>query len=92
MKAIVHDAYGATDVLQLRDIDKPVVKDDELLILVRAASAYPADWHFMRGQPKLIDRAGAPGHALVRADGVARLSRRRSVSIAAVSVSMSYAP
>jgi hypothetical protein len=34
MKAIVQDAYGATDVLQLRDIDKPVVKDDELLIRV----------------------------------------------------------
>jgi hypothetical protein len=31
MKAIVHDKYGSFDVLGVRDIDKPVVKDDEVL-------------------------------------------------------------
>jgi len=29
MKAIVQAAYGSTDVLELREIDKPVVEDDE---------------------------------------------------------------
>ena len=36
------------------DIDKPVVKDDEVLVRVRAASANPADWHFMRGLPYIM--------------------------------------
>ena len=30
MKAIVQDKYGSTDVLELKEIDKPVVKDDEV--------------------------------------------------------------
>jgi NADPH:quinone reductase-like Zn-dependent oxidoreductase len=54
MKAIVQDNYGSPDVLELQDIDKPVVKDDEVLVRVRAASANPADWHFMRGLPYIM--------------------------------------
>ena len=54
MKAIVYHEYGSPDVLELREIDKPVVKDDEVLIRVRAASANPADWHFMRGLPYIM--------------------------------------
>jgi len=54
MKAIVQDRYGSPDVLELREIDKPVVKDDEVLVRVYAASANPADWHFMRGMPYIM--------------------------------------
>ncbi|HEX7144125.1 MAG TPA: NAD(P)-dependent alcohol dehydrogenase [Gaiellaceae bacterium] len=54
MKAIVYHEYGSPDVLELREIDKPVVEDDEVLVRVRAASANPADWHFMRGQPYIM--------------------------------------
>jgi len=54
MKAIVQDKYGSPDVLELQEIDKPVVKDDEVLVRVRAASANPADWHFMRGLPYVM--------------------------------------
>ena len=54
MKAIVQDEYGSPDVLELREIDKPVAKDDEVLVRVRAASANPADWHFMRGVPYVM--------------------------------------
>jgi NADPH:quinone reductase-like Zn-dependent oxidoreductase len=54
MKAIVQDRYGSPDVLELREIDKPVVEDDEVLVRVRAASANPADWHFMRGVPYIM--------------------------------------
>ena len=53
MKAIVYDTYGSPDVLQLQEIDKPVVKDDEVLVQVRAASLNPYDWHFMTGLPYL---------------------------------------
>jgi NADPH:quinone reductase-like Zn-dependent oxidoreductase len=51
MKAIVQDRYGSPDVLELRDIARPVAGEDEALVRVRAASANPADWHFMRGVP-----------------------------------------
>jgi NADPH:quinone reductase-like Zn-dependent oxidoreductase len=58
MKAIVQDAYGSADVLQLRDIDKPVVNDDEVLIRVRAASVARGVWHFMTGLPYPIRLVG----------------------------------
>ena len=54
MKAIVQDRYGSLDVLELKDIDKPLVKDDGVLVRVRAASANPLDWHFMRGLPYIM--------------------------------------
>jgi NADPH:quinone reductase-like Zn-dependent oxidoreductase len=51
MKAIVQVKYGSPDVLQLRDIDKPVVKTSEVLVRVRAAAVNIGDWHLMRGLP-----------------------------------------
>jgi NADPH:quinone reductase-like Zn-dependent oxidoreductase len=54
MKAIVCHEYGSPDVLELQEVDKPVVKDDEVLVRVRAASVNPADWHFMRGVPYVM--------------------------------------
>lgn len=43
MKAIVRDKYGSTDVLEPKDIDKPELGDDEVLVRVHAASVNPAD-------------------------------------------------
>jgi NADPH:quinone reductase-like Zn-dependent oxidoreductase len=37
--------------LELKEVDKPAVKDGEVLVRVRAASPNPWDWHFMRGMP-----------------------------------------
>ena len=51
MKAIIYHQYGSPDVLQLQDMDKPVVRDDAVLVRIRAAAANPYDWHFMRGEP-----------------------------------------
>ncbi len=51
MKAIIYHQYGSPDVLQLQDMDKPVVRDDAVLVKIRAAAANPYDWHFMRGEP-----------------------------------------
>ena len=51
MKAITYHRYGSPDVLEFGEVDEPVVKDDEVLIGVRAASVNPRDWHFMRGLP-----------------------------------------
>jgi len=54
MKAIVYEKYGPPDVLQLKEVEKPTPKDDEVLIKVHAASANPLDWHLMRGKPFLV--------------------------------------
>lgn len=51
MQAIVNDRYGSPDVLELRDIDKPSVTDDGVLVRVRATSVNAYDWHMMRGLP-----------------------------------------
>jgi len=54
MKAIVQDTYGSADVLELREIDTPVPKDDEVLVGVHAAGVDPGVWHLMTGLPYLV--------------------------------------
>src|SRR5215217_2439595 len=58
MKAIVQDEYGSPDVLELRDIDIPVVEDDEVLVRVHAAGLGRDVWHVMAGLPFPIRLAG----------------------------------
>jgi len=58
MKAIVQDRYGDVDVLDFRDIDQPVPKDDEVLVAVHAAGLHRGDWHVMAGLPYLIRFVG----------------------------------
>jgi len=54
MKALVYERYGPPDVLELREVDKPVVGDDEVLVRVHATSVNPVDWHTMTGTPYLV--------------------------------------
>ncbi len=55
MKAAVYTRYGPPDVVvQIADVEKPIPKDNEVLIQVRAASVNPLDWHFMRGTPYFV--------------------------------------
>jgi NADPH:quinone reductase-like Zn-dependent oxidoreductase len=49
MKAIVHERYGRPDVLQLREVDRPVIEDDQVLVRVRAASVNPVEWYGVTG-------------------------------------------
>jgi NADPH:quinone reductase-like Zn-dependent oxidoreductase len=59
VKAIVYCDYGLADRLKLEDIEKPVPKSGEILVKVRAASANPLDWHYMRGTPYIMRILGA---------------------------------
>jgi NADPH:quinone reductase-like Zn-dependent oxidoreductase len=54
MRALAHDTYGSADVLEVREIDRPVVADDGVLVRVHAASVNPVDWHTMTGTPYLV--------------------------------------
>jgi len=54
MKAIVHETYGPPGVLELREIAKPLIGDDDVLIRVHAAGLDPSVWHLMTGLPYLV--------------------------------------
>ena len=51
MQAIVHSRYGPPDALELKDIDTPVVTDDQVLVRVHAAAVGKGDWLTVQGLP-----------------------------------------
>jgi len=59
MKAIVQEKYGSPDDLELREVAKPAVGDDEVLVRVRAASVHPDVWHVVTGRPYVLRLMGA---------------------------------
>ena len=69
MKVIAQDHYGSPDVLELRDIDRPTIADDEVLVRVRAAGVDRGVWHVMTGLPYPIRLAGY-GFRTPKAPGV----------------------
>lgn len=59
MLALVQDVYGTSEVLRLAEVERPQPAADEVLVRIAAASVNAADWHIMRGEPKvarLMDR------------------------------------
>jgi NADPH:quinone reductase-like Zn-dependent oxidoreductase len=72
LKAIVRDTYGSPEVLELRDIDKPKITDEEVLVHVHAAGVGRDVWHIMTGLPYPIRLAGygfrAPKNPVIGSD------------------------
>ncbi len=58
MKAIVYYNYGSPDVLKLKEVNKPILADDEVLIKIHAASVNAYDWHFLTADIFLIRLTG----------------------------------
>jgi NADPH:quinone reductase-like Zn-dependent oxidoreductase len=58
MKAIIHTHYGPPDVLEFKEVEKPVPRDGEILIKIHAASVNPLDWHLLRASPFLVRFGG----------------------------------
>jgi NADPH:quinone reductase-like Zn-dependent oxidoreductase len=58
MKAIVQDRYGSVDVLELREIERPPIAADDVLVRVHAAGVDQGVWHLLTGMPYLVRIAG----------------------------------
>jgi NADPH:quinone reductase-like Zn-dependent oxidoreductase len=59
MKAIVYEKYGPPDVLQLKEVKKPVPKENEVLVKVQAASVNYSNSAFVTGKPFIVRLMGA---------------------------------
>ncbi len=77
MKAIIYQKYGSPDVLELKDVEKPIPSDDEVLVKVHATAANPLDWHLLRGKPFLVRLMGfgllKPKNPMLGADIAGRI-------------------
>lgn len=51
MQAVVFETYGSPDVMQIKEIEKPTPKDNEVLVKIHASSVNAADWHLLHGTP-----------------------------------------
>lgn len=54
MKAVVYTQYGSPDVMHLTTVEKPVPKDNQVLVKIYAASLNAADGYFLKGSPFMV--------------------------------------
>ena len=74
MKAIVYTQYGTPDVLQLKEVERPTPKDDEVLVKVYATALNFSDWGLLRGSFRLFGFGlFGPKHQILGADIAGRV-------------------
>jgi hypothetical protein len=92
MKAIVQDTYGSPGVLELRDIDRPQVGDDDVLVRVHAAGVDPRVWHLMTGLPYLVRFVGLGLRAPKGSSSARRRAGRSTAPRSTATTSAARAP
>jgi NADPH:quinone reductase-like Zn-dependent oxidoreductase len=76
MKAIIYTHYGSPDVLELKEVEKPTPKENEVLMRVYAVSVNAADWRLVRAEPFLIRLYNGlfkPKHTILGSDVAGRV-------------------
>jgi NADPH:quinone reductase-like Zn-dependent oxidoreductase len=75
MKAVVYTQYGSPDVLELKEVEKPFPRDDEVLVRVHAVSLNASDWEFLTGTPLYTRMWGLfkPGYRILGSDVAGRV-------------------
>jgi NADPH:quinone reductase-like Zn-dependent oxidoreductase len=71
MRAVYQRAFGSPELLEVREIPRPVLADDGVLVRVRASSVNPAEWYAVTGRPYVARPAmglRTPKHAIPGAD------------------------
>jgi NADPH:quinone reductase-like Zn-dependent oxidoreductase len=59
MRAVVQDRYGSVEAVDVREIERPTIAHDEVLVRVHAASLHPDVWHVISGRPYVLRLMGA---------------------------------
>lgn len=54
MKAVVFNSYGSPDVLEIKELEKPIINEEEILVQVHATSVNPVDWKIRNGSMKIF--------------------------------------
>lgn len=79
MKAMVRVKYGTADVLELKEVEKPAPRDNEVLVKVRAAALNAYDWHMLTADLLAVRLMGGgllkPKKKILGADVAGRVER-----------------
>lgn len=75
LKAITYTRYGSPEVLQLKEVPKPIPADDEMLVKVHAVSVNRSDWEALTGKPLYARMSGLrkPGRPILGSDVAGRV-------------------
>ena len=58
MKAVVYEKFGSPDVLEYREVEKPTVMEDDILVKIHASSMNAVDWHIRIPTPSFARLMG----------------------------------
>lgn len=76
MKAVIYEKYGSPDFPQLKEVEKPILKENEVLVKVYAVSINDWDWQLLQGIPfinRLINGLLKPGKKILGSDIAGRI-------------------